>query len=130
MTDPISDMLTRIRNAIAVNRQFVNVPFSKHKAQIAQQLASAGFILKVETVDGSNGFKELKIALREVDAPAKITVIERMSKPGRRLYASASDMKPVLGGRGMVIVSTSEGVMTDFEARKRRIGGELICKVY
>jgi small subunit ribosomal protein S8 len=130
MTDPISDMLTRIRNAIAVNRQFVNVPFSKHKAQIAQQLASAGFILKVETVDGSNGFKELKIALREVDSPAKITVIERMSKPGRRLYASASDMKPVLGGRGMVIVSTSEGVMTDFEARKRRIGGELICKVY
>jgi len=129
MTDPIADMLTRIRNAIMASRSLVIMPHSKMKEAIAKILQDNGFIAsyKVET----NGiFKSLVITVRpEDDAPA-ITALQRVSKPGRRVYTSAGDIPLVLGGRGMVIVSTSGGVMSGREARAKGLGGELICKVW
>jgi small subunit ribosomal protein S8 len=131
MTDPIADMLTRIRNALAVNKTTVRVPFSKLKQNIAEEIAKAGFIQSVEVVDNeTSSFKDLRLVLRDSDQPARISEIKRVSKPGRRYHAAARDIHPVLGGRGISIVSTSQGVMTDFEARKKKIGGEVMCEVY
>lgn len=124
MTDPIADMLNRIRNAIAARKVSVNIPHSSLKEGIAGILKKQGFItdFKVET----NGFKYLVIDLAE----PKISTLTRMSKPGRRVYASSKDIPLVLSGRGIVIVSTSSGVMTGREARQKGLGGELICKVW
>lgn len=130
MTDPIADMLSRIRNGIAVNKTSVIVPFSKLKERVANELVNAGFLESIEVVESPAGFKDIKVTIRPIDGISKINTIERVSKPGRRMYAAAAELKPVLGGRGVMIISTSQGVMTDFEARKRKIGGELICKVY
>ncbi len=129
MTDPIADMLTRIRNALAVGKTEVRLPFSKIKQSIAEQIARAGFIDNV-SVDKSGTFAELILELHAADQPSKITDLERVSKPGRRLYAKSQDIPRVLGGRGIMIVSTSKGLLTDNEARKQKIGGELICKVW
>lgn len=128
-TDPISDMLTRIRNALSNGKQSVNVPFSSFKHSIAQQLVSNGFVKNVE-IDGEDRSKVIVINLSDNSRPAKINRIERVSKPGRRLYAKSSDIPKVLSGRGMLIVSTPKGLMSDSEARKACLGGELICKVY
>lgn len=128
-TDPISDMLTRIRNAILVRRSEVMVPHSKLKQNVAQLLAENGFVDKVDVVE--EGFpKQLKITVNGEDANARITEIARISKPGRRSYVSADDIPTIKRGRGLVVVSTSKGVMTGDEAKKQRVGGELICKVY
>ena len=130
MTDPIADMLTRIRNAIMASRTQVVMPHSKMKEAIAKILQDNGFIAsyKVET----NGiFKSLIITVRpNEDEAAAITALQRVSKPGRRVYTSAGDIPLVLGGRGMVIVSTSGGVMSGRDARAKGLGGELICKVW
>ena len=129
MTDPIADMLTRIRNALAVGKTDVRLPFSKIKNSVAEQIARAGFINKV-TVDKTGSFPELILELHSEGQPSKITDLERVSKPGRRLYAKSQDIPRVLGGRGIMIVSTSKGLLTDNVARKQKIGGELICKVW
>ena len=128
-TDPIADMLTRIRNAIAVRKNVVTMPHSKAKEAVAKLLQSSGFIAEVRTTDASIG-KTLAITINGESENAKITEIQRLSKPGRRYYVGAKEIPRVKGGRGVVIVSTSKGMMTGKDAVAAGVGGELICKVY
>jgi len=128
-TDPIADMLTRIRNAVSVRKSEVVLPHSKLKQSVAELLKDNGFLADVKVVDASVG-KSLKIVINGDGESARITEIARISKPGRREYANAKEIPTVKGGRGIVIVSTSKGVMTGDSARKQGVGGELICKVY
>lgn len=128
-TDPISDMLTRIRNAILVRKHEVFLPHSNVKQNVAQLLADNGFIDRVEVIDAEFP-KLLKLTVNQENTNARITEIARVSKPGRRYYVSADEIPTIKRGRGMVIVSTSKGVMTGTDAKKQRVGGELICKVY
>lgn len=126
-TDPIADMLTRIRNGLSANKTAVVIPYSKIKLSIANILYTQGYIASVsETKNGA--FAMLEVQLN--GAHKKITTITRVSKPGRRLYAPKTDIPKVLGGRGIVILSTPAGVMTGSDARKKGVGGELICTVY
>lgn len=130
MTDPIADMLTRIRNASSVFHDSVDVPASKLKKELARILKEEGYIRDYKvTDDGKQGV--LRIYLKY--APPKrqvITGVKRISKPGRRVYAKSDQIPRVLGGLGVAVLSTSSGLMTDREARKRRIGGEVICYVW
>lgn len=128
-TDPIADMLSRIRNALAVNKSEIILPHSNIKESVARLLKSSGYIddVKVKALEVG---KSLTLTLHDDDSNSRITEIVRLSKPGRRLYTSADKMPSVKQGRGIVIVSTSRGIMTGYQARKQRVGGELICKVY
>lgn len=128
-TDPISDMLTRIRNAIAVGKNEISLPYSKIKLAVAQILAKNGFISEVSS-NGKGIDKKIVIVINEQNANPKITEIDRLSRPGRRLYVKAKEIPKVKSGRGIVIVSTPKGVMSGDEAKKSSVGGELICKVY
>ncbi len=128
-TDPVADMLSRIRNAILVNKNVVEMPHSKMKQKVAEQLQKSNFVNKV-SVDGDGIAKKLTIEINEEGANSRISVIEKVSKPGRRMYAKVDEIPAVKNGRGVVIVSTSKGIMTGREAKKQQIGGELICKVY
>lgn len=128
-TDPISDMLTRIRNAIAVNKGEVNLPYSAIKLAVAKILVKNGFINDAKA-SGNGIDKKITIFINDDESNAKITEIARLSRPGRRVYVKANDIPKVKSGRGIVIVSTSKGVMSGDEAKKSSIGGELICKVY
>jgi len=128
-TDPIADMLTRIRNAIAVRQAEIRVPHSKVKQAVAQLLKDRKFLDDV-SVDNDNECKTLVLTMNHPDSNARITEIIRLSKPGRRSYAGAAEIPVVKRGRGLVIVSTSKGMMTGDDARQKRLGGELICKVY
>lgn len=128
-TDPIADMLTRIRNAIAVRKTEVLLPHSKVKESVASLLKKNNFIDKVTVSDASIG-KTLHVSINNEDSNARITEIKRLSTPGRRYYVAAKDIPVVKSGRGIVIVSTSKGMMTGKEAKAAGIGGELICKVY
>ncbi len=128
-TDPISDMLTRIRNGIAVNKHQVSMPHSTIKQHVAELLKTSRFIDGV-TVEGEGIDKKLVVEINGENANARITEIVRMSRPGRRMYVRADKIPTVMRGRGIVIVSTSKGIMTGEDARKTPIGGELICKVY
>lgn len=128
-TDPIADMLTRIRNAIMSGKSEVSMPSSKLKLTIAEQLKKAGYITAIKT-EKSSPRDTLVITLHKDGESATINEITRMSTPGRRLYAGATEIPRIKSGRGIVLVSTSQGVMTGEEAKKARLGGELICKVY
>jgi small subunit ribosomal protein S8 len=128
-TDPIADMLTRIRNAIAVRKSEVNMPHSKVKESVARLLKDSGFVADVAVVDATIG-KNLKIVINGAGENARITEIVRMSKPGRRYYTGSDKIPVVKRGRGVVIISTSKGMMTGAQAKKQGVGGELICKVY
>ena len=128
-TDPISDMLTRIRNAIAVRKIEVSLPHSKVKESVARLLKESNFIHSVDVKDAEVG-KTLTVRLNDEQASARITEIVRLSKPGRRHYVNAREIPIVKRGRGLVIISTSKGVMTGDQAKVQNIGGELICKVY
>ena len=128
-TDPIADMLTRIRNAVAVRKSEVSMPHSKAKQAVAELLKQSGFVADVAVADAEIG-KTLKIVITRDGENARITEIVRLSKPGRREYSSSKEIPVVKGGRGVVIVSTSKGVMTGTEAKKQGVGGELICKIY
>ncbi|HEY6736750.1 MAG TPA: 30S ribosomal protein S8 [Candidatus Saccharimonadia bacterium] len=125
--DPIADLLTRLRNAKTARKSLVVMPHSKLKEQVAKILEQNKFVENVKVAD-VDGFKSLEITLSA--DPETITSLVRVSKPGRRIYAAAKDIPLVLGGRGIVIVSTSGGVMTGRDARKANLGGELICKVW
>lgn len=137
MTDPIADMLTRIRNAVRVERDFVEVPFSNIKQGIAEVLKSEGYIWGYTVVD-SKPCNTLRIQLKYGNNGEKvIRHIKRLSKPGRRVYSSGLELKPVLNGLGITILSTSRGVISDRVARTnnvdgspRPVGGELICEVW
>ena len=128
-TDPIADMLSRIRNALAVNKTQVVLPHSKVKEAVAHILQANHYLDKVSVSDAAVG-KTLTLELKAENTNSPITEIVRLSKPGRRLYASADKIPMVKQGRGIVIISTSKGVMTGRDAHKQRLGGELICKVY
>lgn len=128
-TDPIADMLTRIRNAILVGKNDVRVPASKLKIVVAENLKKAGYLADIK-VEKATPRDEIVITIAEEGKNPVITEIARVSKPGRRVYARASDIPKVKSGRGVMLVSTSKGVMTGAEAIKAKLGGELICKVY
>ncbi len=128
-TDPIADMLTRIRNAINVRKNEVMIPHSRAKQAVADVLVANGFIDGVEVTELGIG-KMLKVTIFPESQNARITEIARLSKPGRRWYVSADEIPMVKRGRGIVVISTSKGLMTGAQAKKQRLGGELICKVY
>lgn len=130
MTDPITDMFNRIKNAQAVNHQTVAIPFSKLKFEIAKVLEKQGFIEKIEK-KGKKVKKIIEITLKyDKDKTPAISGIKRISKPGQRIYRPAVNIKKVRGGYGILVVSTSEGLMTNKEARKKKLGGEIICEVW
>jgi small subunit ribosomal protein S8 len=128
-TDPISDMLTRIRNAIAVRKTEITLPHSKVKESVARLLQQNRYIAGVDVADATVG-KVLTLTLSTSESNAQITEIARLSRPGRREYITADKIPTVKRGRGLVIISTSKGMMTGTEAKKQGVGGELICKVY
>lgn len=130
MTDPIADMLTRIRNAIRASHELVNIPSSKLKINIAKVLKSEGYIKNFRIIsDGRHRF--IKIFLRyDEDGVSVIGGIKRDSKPSCRLYKRAGKIPKVLNGYGINIISTSKGLMTDREARKKNVGGEILCSVW
>ena len=131
MSDPIADMLTRIRNANTAKHDTVDVPASKMKIAIANILVDEGYIVKYDLIE-DGVFKTIRITLKYgADKNEKIiTGIKRISKPGLRIYANAADMPKVLGGLGVAIVSTNKGVITDKEARKLGVGGEVLAYVW
>ncbi len=128
-TDPIADMLTRIRNAVAVNKYIVNLPHSKIKEAVAKLLVENNFIDSLK-VEGDKISKTLILTLNSERNNARITEISKISRPGRRTYVNFKEIPVVKQGRGIVIISTSKGVMTGDQARKEHVGGELICQVY
>jgi small subunit ribosomal protein S8 len=128
-TDPIADMFTRIRNAIAVRKTEVQLPHSNIKESVARLLQESNFVDNVSVSDAPVG-KTLTVKINDQDSNARITEIVRLSKPGRRYYVNAREIPVVKRGRGIVILSTSRGLMTGDQAKTERVGGELICKVY
>ncbi|MFC1705481.1 30S ribosomal protein S8 [Planctomycetota bacterium] len=130
MTDPIADMLTRIRNAVRNGRRSVMVPRSKVKVGIAKVLVDEGYVLSFAEIDeGPQG--SIKIDLKYGgDGELVINRIDRKSTPGRRIYSGIDDLKPVLNGLGIAILSTSSGIISDRRARKLRVGGEVLCEVW
>ncbi len=130
MTDPIADMLTRIRNAVSVERPYVELPASKVKRGLAEVLKREGYIWDFDEVD-AQPVQQLKLDLKYgPNGERVIQRIRRISKPGRRVYSKARDLKPVLNGLGITIISTSRGVVSDREARQRNLGGEVLCEVW
>jgi len=129
-TDPIADMLSRIRNAISVNKHEITMPHSNVKETVAKILVRSGFITDVKTGKDEAGRKELRIAITPEGTSSVITEISRLSTPGRRLYVKSKEIPSVKRGRGIVVISTSKGMMTGEEAKSKKLGGELICKVY
>ena len=130
MTDPIADMLARIRNASTAFHDEVEMPASKIKENIARILADEGFVDGFELANG-DGHPTIKIRLRYTEERERvISGIRRISKPGRRVYRGASDLPRVLGGLGVAIISTSQGVMTDKQARQAKVGGEVLAYVW
>ena len=131
MTDPIADMLTRIRNAVRVERPFVDIPLSRVKRGIADVLKREGFIWDwEESEEEGKPYKVIRLELKYgPNGEQVIQSIKRVSKPGRRLYARSGELKPILGGMGITIISTSKGVISDREARRQGVGGEVLCEV-
>ena len=130
MTDPIADMLTRIRNANMVSHETVEIPASKLKIELAKLLKSEGFITDYEVKDAGK-FKVIVVTLKyDMNKKPVISKLERISRPGLRTYHKAKTLPKVLGGLGVAIISTSKGLMTDRKARKENIGGEVLCYIY
>jgi small subunit ribosomal protein S8 len=131
MTDPISDLLTRIRNAQLVKHDQLNVPASRVKAEVCRILKEQGYILDYSSGSDEVGRDVIRVFLKYNDEgePA-IRKLRRVSRPGRRVYRGADDLKPVLNGIGIGIVSTSSGLLTDDEARRNRVGGEVLCEIW
>ena len=128
-TDPIADLLTRIRNAAMVGKSEVRVPASKIKKVVAEQLVKNSYLADVK-VEAGKPRDTLVITINKPGQNSAITEITRMSKPGRRMYVGADEIPRVKSGRGMVLISTSQGVITGREAARQRLGGELLLKVY
>lgn len=129
MTDPIADMLNRIRNAQAVSHQTVNIPFSNLKYEIAKVLKKHGFIEKVEK-KGKKVNKTIEITLKYDGKTPVISSLKRISKPGQRIYKGSKELRRVRGGYGIAIISTPKGLMTNKEARKQKIGGEVLAEIW
>jgi small subunit ribosomal protein S8 len=130
ITDPIADMLTRIRNANNVRHQSVEIPASNMKKALAEILLNEGFVKGYEVIDNGNQ-GTIKVELKYGSNQEKvITGLKRISKPGLRVYAKGNEIPRVLGGLGIAVISTSKGIITDKEARKLNVGGEVICYVW
>lgn len=129
-TDPIADLINRLKNAGAVKKQSVSIPFSAFKLAIAEKLKDAGYVAGVEK-KGKKARKTLDVVLKyaESGSPA-ISGVKRVSKPGRRMYKSVHEIRPVRYGHGMLILSTPQGVKTDTEARKEKVGGEALFEIW
>lgn len=128
-TDPIADMLSRIRNAIAVRKHEITLPHSKVKEAVAQLLVDTDYIQGLHVTDATIG-KTLVLTLTDGFSNSPITEIKRISTPGRRYYVGAAEIPAVKRGRGVILVSTSKGIMTGREAKQQKLGGELICSIY
>ncbi len=130
MTDPIADMLTRIRNAVRVERSTVELPMSRVKRGLAEVLKREGYIWDWEEVEDKPS-NQIRIFLKYgPNGERVIRHVRRVSKPGRRVYSGSTKLRPVLGGLGISILSTSRGVISDREARQRNLGGEVLCEVW
>lgn len=130
-TDPIADMLTRIRNAIAVNKTEVKVPHSNIKETVAKLLVENKYIDSVKVEDSDTGVgKQMRLVINGIAENSRISSLSRMSTPGRRMYVKAKEIPRVKQGRGIVVISTSHGIMTGEAARTKKLGGELLCEVY
>ena len=138
MTDPIADMLTRIRNASMVKKAEIILPLSKLKLEIAKILAKEGWVSKIEVIPGDNetknksaAFDRLRVVLKyNEEREPRISSLKRISKPGARVYVGKDDLPRVLNNIGMAIISTPKGLMTNREARQSQLGGEVICEIY
>ncbi|AWN44113.1 30S ribosomal protein S8 [Methylobacterium durans] len=130
VNDPVGDMLTRIRNGQQRRRNVVQTPGSRLRASVLDVLKSEGYIRDYATTELGNGRTEFAIELKYYDGKPVIRSIQRVSKPGRRVYSSVGELPRVADGLGITIVSTPQGVMADHEARERNVGGELLCKVF
>ena len=129
LSDPIGDMIARIKNAQLRNHKKVQLPSSKFKVKIAEVLKSEGYIIDYKVSQESNK-PYLEISLKYHSGNPVISSIQRVSKPGRRIFSSAESLPKINNGLGIAIISTPKGVMTDIDARKQKIGGEIICKVF
>jgi small subunit ribosomal protein S8 len=130
MNDPLSDMIARIKNAATRKRAKVSTPASKLRARVLDVLAGEGYIRGYALVEKPGAFPEFEIELKYFDGEPVIAEIARVSKPGRRVYSSIGDLKPIKNGLGISILSTPKGVMSDAAARDANVGGEVLCRVY
>jgi small subunit ribosomal protein S8 len=129
LTDPISDMLTRIRNAMLIKTEKVDIPASKMKVEVAKILKEEGFIKSYKIIkDKRQGI--LRITLKYVDGSPMITGLKRVSKPGRRVYVGKHEIPKAMGGVGIAMLTTSKGILTDKECRQEEVGGEVLCYVW
>ncbi|MFM8715999.1 MAG: 30S ribosomal protein S8 [Spartobacteria bacterium] len=129
MTDPIADMLARLRNAAAAGQASLTLPYSKLKSDIAQILKKEGYIKETELVT-IEGHQNIKIQTKFVNKTSAITGLKRVSRPGLRRYVGAGEIPRVLGGMGIAVLSTSRGILTGHEARKQKVGGELLAYIW
>lgn len=129
MTDPIADMLTQIRNGIGSSKKEISLPYSKFKYQLSLLLVAQGW-LEEAVVENQSGRKVLRIKFKFLNAQQVISGLKRVSSPGQRMYAKADDLPRTQGGFGVTIVSTSKGLYTDKQARKERLGGEIVCQIW
>ncbi len=130
LSDPIGDMIARLKNAQVRNHKKVVLPSSKFKAKIADVLKNEGFIIDYKVNENKENKPDLEINLKYNYGSPVISTIERVSKPGRRIFSSAESLPKINNGLGIAIISTPKGVMTDVDARKQKVGGEIICKVF
>ena len=130
LSDPIGDMIARLKNAQVRNHKKVVLPSSKFKTKIADVLKNEGFIIDYKVNENEGNKSDLEINLKYNYGSPVISTIERVSKPGRRIFSSAESLPKINNGLGIAIISTPKGVMTDIDARKEKVGGEIICKVF
>ena len=130
LSDPIGDMIARLKNAQVRNHKKVVLPSSKFKTKIADVLKNEGFIIDYKINENEGNKSDLEINLKYNYGSPVISTIERVSKPGRRIFSSAESLPKINNGLGIAIISTPKGVMTDVDARKQKVGGEIICKVF
>ncbi|PIQ29024.1 30S ribosomal protein S8 [bacterium (Candidatus Blackallbacteria) CG17_big_fil_post_rev_8_21_14_2_50_48_46] len=129
VTDPISDMLTRVRNALMLRKESVEVPHSKIKREVSRVLKENGYITDFYEVSDDK-FKKIKLVLKYHEGRSVIQGLKRVSKPGRRVYVGTQEVPRVMGGMGVAVVSTSRGILTGHQARRLKVGGELLCYVW
>lgn len=129
MTDPIADMIIRVKNAFLASKASVSIPHSKLKEAVAKILEAEGYVESFE-IKPTASQKTIEIKLKYIGKIPAITEVRRLSKPGRRMYATVNDIPRSLGGYGVTIISTSKGVITDKDARKMNVGGEVLCQIW
>ena len=130
LVDPIGDMLTRIRNGQMRTLNNIDVPYSNFRSKILDVLKKEGYIIDFQISEGKNKIKSIIVKLKYYDGQPVIKEIKRISKPGRRVYSKATSIPKVMNGLGLAILSTPKGVMSDTDARKNNLGGEIICRVF